>query len=369
MTTTRCSRARATRTSPTSPAPASSSPSRRSRSAVRTHNAATLCQVMELAGENRDFEFQCLHGMGETLYDQVWRERVRPAMPHLRPVGTHETLLAYLVRRLLENGANSSFVNQNRGSGRSLERLLEDPVTAAMPFRGSPHPRVPAPPALYPTGAIRAASISPTSMRSPASMRRSARPRCSRGSPPRCWASGHRLPIRAAPPPYPTPRARARSWGCASTPPRPTSIAPSRWRARPKAGGRARPGSARASWRGPRISSRKIPRASSTLPFARPARRFRTPSARSARRSTSAATTRCAFARSPPASPRRGGVHQPLEFPAGDLPGPGRRRAVPRATPSSPSPRSRRPSSRPRPSASCGKPACRRGAAAPPGPG
>jgi RHH-type proline utilization regulon transcriptional repressor/proline dehydrogenase/delta 1-pyrroline-5-carboxylate dehydrogenase len=116
-----------------------------------THNAATLCQVMELAGENRDFEFQCLHGMGETLYDQVVgaSEFGLPCRIYA-PVGTHETLLAYLVRRLLENGANSSFVNQIVDPGVPLERLLEDPVTAAMPFRGSPHPRVPAPPALYP---------------------------------------------------------------------------------------------------------------------------------------------------------------------------------------------------------------------------
>ncbi len=116
-----------------------------------THNAATLCQVIELAGGRRDFEFQCLHGMGETLYDQVVGEEGLGLPCRIyAPVGTHETLLAYLVRRLLENGANSSFVNQIVDPQVPLERLLEDPVTAARPFAGSPHPRVVAPPALYP---------------------------------------------------------------------------------------------------------------------------------------------------------------------------------------------------------------------------
>ncbi len=116
-----------------------------------THNASTLCQVMEIAGTNRDFEFQCLHGMGETLYDQVVGHASFGVPCRIyAPVGTHETLLAYLVRRLLENGANSSFVNQIVDPDIPLEKLLEDPVATAKPFGGSPHPRVPAPPALYP---------------------------------------------------------------------------------------------------------------------------------------------------------------------------------------------------------------------------
>ncbi len=116
-----------------------------------THNAATLCEVIELAGSNRDFEFQCLHGMGETLYDQVIAAKdIDLPCRIYAPVGTHETLLAYLVRRLLENGANSSFVNQIVDPEVPLERLLEDPVTTARPFAGSAHPRVPVPAALYP---------------------------------------------------------------------------------------------------------------------------------------------------------------------------------------------------------------------------
>ncbi len=116
-----------------------------------THNASTLCQVAEIAGVNRDFEFQCLHGMGETLYDQVVGspDFGLPCRIYA-PVGTHETLLAYLVRRLLENGANSSFVNQIVDPDVPLERLLEDPVSAARPFGATPHPRVPLPPAVYP---------------------------------------------------------------------------------------------------------------------------------------------------------------------------------------------------------------------------
>ena len=116
-----------------------------------THNAATLAAVIQLAGDRAGFEFQCLHGMGEPLYEHV----VGPANLDLpcriyAPVGTHETLLAYLVRRLLENGANTSFVNQIADDDVDLERLVQDPVTAARPLSGAPHPRIPLPAALYP---------------------------------------------------------------------------------------------------------------------------------------------------------------------------------------------------------------------------
>jgi RHH-type proline utilization regulon transcriptional repressor/proline dehydrogenase/delta 1-pyrroline-5-carboxylate dehydrogenase len=83
-----------------------------------THNAYSLAWVREAArslgvAEDR-YEFQCLHGMGETLYDQVIDGSSALACRIYAPVGSHETLLAYLVRRLLENGANSSFVNKCR---------------------------------------------------------------------------------------------------------------------------------------------------------------------------------------------------------------------------------------------------------------
>jgi RHH-type proline utilization regulon transcriptional repressor/proline dehydrogenase/delta 1-pyrroline-5-carboxylate dehydrogenase len=117
-----------------------------------THNAATLAAVLELAGQDRrGFEFQCLHGMGEPLYDHVvGAQRLNLPCRIYAPVGTHETLLAYLVRRLLENGANTSFVNQVADERVDLDRLVADPVTTARAFAGTPHPRIPLPSAIYP---------------------------------------------------------------------------------------------------------------------------------------------------------------------------------------------------------------------------
>ena len=77
-----------------------------------THNVQTLSTIYEL-GQGKNYEFQCLHGMGENLYDNVvGKENFDRLVRVYAPVGTHETLLAYLVRRLLENGANSSFVHK-----------------------------------------------------------------------------------------------------------------------------------------------------------------------------------------------------------------------------------------------------------------
>ena len=75
-----------------------------------THNALTVATVLELAGGESGFEFQRLHGMGEALYAQLRQDRPKLACRTYAPVGSHRDLLAYLVRRLLENGANSSFV-------------------------------------------------------------------------------------------------------------------------------------------------------------------------------------------------------------------------------------------------------------------
>ena len=93
-----------------------------------THNAYTAATIVELAGEDKEgFEFQCLHGMGDSLYDQiVSQEHIQCRI--YAPVGHHEDLLAYLVRRLLENGANSSFVNAIVDESQPVEALLEDPV-------------------------------------------------------------------------------------------------------------------------------------------------------------------------------------------------------------------------------------------------
>jgi RHH-type proline utilization regulon transcriptional repressor/proline dehydrogenase/delta 1-pyrroline-5-carboxylate dehydrogenase len=93
-----------------------------------THNAYTASVIIELAGDDKEgFEFQCLHGMGDSLYDQVVTEDNIQCRVYA-PVGIHEDLLAYLVRRLLENGANSSFVNAIVDDRQPVEALLEDPV-------------------------------------------------------------------------------------------------------------------------------------------------------------------------------------------------------------------------------------------------
>ena len=121
-----------------------------------THNAHTLATAAELA-RGHDFEMQRLHGMGELLYDEARRQL--PDLPRVRvyaPVGGHEELLPYLVRRLLENGANSSFVNRFLDAEISLNEVVRDPVADVTHFERIPHPRIPLPDALY--GAARANS-------------------------------------------------------------------------------------------------------------------------------------------------------------------------------------------------------------------
>ncbi|SCW39511.1 trifunctional transcriptional regulator/proline dehydrogenase/L-glutamate gamma-semialdehyde dehydrogenase [Ancylobacter rudongensis] len=120
-----------------------------------THNAQTLATVMEMAGANYyagQYEFQCLHGMGEPLYEEVvGREKLGRPCRIYAPVGTHETLLAYLVRRLLENGANTSFVNRIADPNVPLDELTESPVEAAQRIEpvGAPHPGIAAPAELF----------------------------------------------------------------------------------------------------------------------------------------------------------------------------------------------------------------------------
>jgi RHH-type proline utilization regulon transcriptional repressor/proline dehydrogenase/delta 1-pyrroline-5-carboxylate dehydrogenase len=117
-----------------------------------THNALTLAAIYSRAREMQlvDYEFQCLHGMGETLYDQVvGADRLGVPCRIYAPVGSHETLLAYLVRRLLENGANSSFVNQLVDPAIAIEKLLADPVDLAAGLGGAPHPSIGLPADLF----------------------------------------------------------------------------------------------------------------------------------------------------------------------------------------------------------------------------
>jgi RHH-type proline utilization regulon transcriptional repressor/proline dehydrogenase/delta 1-pyrroline-5-carboxylate dehydrogenase len=120
-----------------------------------THNAQTLSTIFHLAGREAQlgkYEFQCLHGMGEPLYDEVvGKDKLDRPCRIYAPVGTHETLLAYLVRRLLENGANSSFVNRVSDPHVSVDALIADPVDVveAMPVVGMPHDQIALPHALY----------------------------------------------------------------------------------------------------------------------------------------------------------------------------------------------------------------------------
>jgi RHH-type proline utilization regulon transcriptional repressor/proline dehydrogenase/delta 1-pyrroline-5-carboxylate dehydrogenase len=131
-----------------------------------THNAHTLAAIVQLAGPDvyapGQYEFQCLHGMGEPLYEQVVGPAAdgklsRPCRIYA-PVGTHETLLAYLVRRLLENGANTSFVNRIADPSVPLATLVEDPVATVERFAaieppphtiGRPHRAIPLPREIY----------------------------------------------------------------------------------------------------------------------------------------------------------------------------------------------------------------------------
>ncbi len=123
-----------------------------------THNAYTIAAILHLAGDNRDLEFQRLHGMGELLYSAA--REVLPNMPRVRiyaPVGTHEDLLPYLVRRLLENGANSNFVNAYMDPDVPVSDVVADPAAFLENDGMLRHPRIPLPADIY--GAERANSM------------------------------------------------------------------------------------------------------------------------------------------------------------------------------------------------------------------
>ncbi|HEV2549633.1 MAG TPA: bifunctional proline dehydrogenase/L-glutamate gamma-semialdehyde dehydrogenase PutA [Stellaceae bacterium] len=115
-----------------------------------THNAHTLAAIVEMAGERVDYEFQRLHGMGEALYEQVvGADHLNRPCRVYAPVGGHEDLLAYLVRRLLENGANTSFVNRLVDEQAPIAELIADPVARLAALPAKPHPRIPLPRDLY----------------------------------------------------------------------------------------------------------------------------------------------------------------------------------------------------------------------------
>jgi RHH-type proline utilization regulon transcriptional repressor/proline dehydrogenase/delta 1-pyrroline-5-carboxylate dehydrogenase len=116
-----------------------------------THNAHTIAHVAELFGGDVDrFEFQRLHGMGAELYDSVVRGPWgKHACRVYAPVGAHEDLLPYLVRRLLENGANTSFVNRIVDASLPAEEVVADPIAEVDSLERVAHPRIPLPANLF----------------------------------------------------------------------------------------------------------------------------------------------------------------------------------------------------------------------------
>ena len=115
-----------------------------------THNAHTLAAILELAGGRTDWEFQRLHGMGEALYGEIVGPETmnRPCRVYA-PVGSHEDLLAYLVRRLLENGANTSFVNRIVDEREPIDDIVADPIAQLARLPVKLHPRIPLPRDLF----------------------------------------------------------------------------------------------------------------------------------------------------------------------------------------------------------------------------
>lgn len=109
-----------------------------------THNAHTAAAIITMAGQSRNYEFQRLHGMGETLHEKL-KSVAGVASRVYAPVGEHEDLLPYLVRRLLENGANSSFVNQLTSDDISIEDIVADPVNKVSTNINAANPDIRAP--------------------------------------------------------------------------------------------------------------------------------------------------------------------------------------------------------------------------------
>jgi RHH-type proline utilization regulon transcriptional repressor/proline dehydrogenase/delta 1-pyrroline-5-carboxylate dehydrogenase len=114
-----------------------------------THNALTVASVIEDAGGVDGFEFQRLHGMGEALYGALLAELPEAVCRVYAPVGGHRDLLAYLVRRLLENGANSSFVSVAADPSVPIEQILHRPQSRIASARDARNPHIPLPRDLY----------------------------------------------------------------------------------------------------------------------------------------------------------------------------------------------------------------------------
>ncbi|MDX1442944.1 MAG: bifunctional proline dehydrogenase/L-glutamate gamma-semialdehyde dehydrogenase PutA [Gammaproteobacteria bacterium] len=115
-----------------------------------THNAHTVSSILEMIGDRKDFEFQRLHGMGEELYGEIVpQDKLGIACRVYAPVGAHKELLPYLVRRLLENGANTSFVNRIVDEKVPVEDIASDPVKEVEKLESIPHTKIPLPRDIY----------------------------------------------------------------------------------------------------------------------------------------------------------------------------------------------------------------------------
>jgi len=115
-----------------------------------THNARTIAAIFHLAGDDKKFEYQRLHGMGEEVYDEIVPgDKLDIPCRVYAPVGSHEDLLPYLVRRLLENGANSSFVNRIADDSLPIDDIVADPIKLVRDNEVKANPRIVLPKQLY----------------------------------------------------------------------------------------------------------------------------------------------------------------------------------------------------------------------------
>jgi RHH-type proline utilization regulon transcriptional repressor/proline dehydrogenase/delta 1-pyrroline-5-carboxylate dehydrogenase len=117
-----------------------------------THNALTVATIRAMAGDDKGYEFQRLHGMGDAVYAALKEDHPEAACRTYAPVGGHRDLLAYLVRRLLENGANSSFVHEAADASVPVEKLLMRPAALIADPRRARHPGIARPAKLYGEG-------------------------------------------------------------------------------------------------------------------------------------------------------------------------------------------------------------------------
>ena len=123
-----------------------------------THNAQTASAIAKMAGNTGGYEFQRLHGMGESLHESLMSEFGVPSRIYA-PVGNHKDLLPYLVRRLLENGANSSFVNQLMDNTVAIEEVVSDPISTVEANESKTHPNIPAPRDILEDGRLSALGV------------------------------------------------------------------------------------------------------------------------------------------------------------------------------------------------------------------